>query len=249
MTVALIPARSGSERVPGKNTRSLMSHPLIAYTVSLAKNCGLFSNVICSTDSEEIGEIAKYYGCDSVILRPGDISGSRSPDILWIEHAIANGNLDSEFIGILRVTSPVKRIESLQAALEFAISNEVDSIRAITPVREHPGKVWLLENKPAGRIYPVLETQDAGIAFHARQYQDLPQMFIQTSSFEFLRTSSVIATKSREGVNIFGYLINYPETINVDYQDEFEFLEFLALKGKIELPQLETPPFFSRNER
>ena len=60
--VALIPARSGSLRVPDKNIRYLSGHPLIAYTISAALGSGIFSKVIVSTDSIEYSEISKYYG-------------------------------------------------------------------------------------------------------------------------------------------------------------------------------------------
>lgn len=245
MTVAIIPARSGSERVPSKNIRLLLNHPLIAYTISLAIDSGIFSKVICSTDSEEIGEIARYYGCHDIIWRPEGISGSKSPDIFWINHAISTGKIDSDYFGILRITSPIKLLSSLIEALDFSVSNQIDSIRAVTPVRDHPGKVWVLSEKPAGKLTPLLHNQVGEIAFHARQYQDLPEMFVQTSSFEFIRTESVLSTKTREGTKVFGYLTKYPETITIDYEDEFDYIKFLVTEGKICLPKVDKSPFSS----
>ncbi|NEP29359.1 MAG: acylneuraminate cytidylyltransferase family protein, partial [Moorea sp. SIO3I6] len=62
--VALIPARAGSKRVPGKNIRRLKGHPLIAYTIAAATQSQVFSAVIVSTDSEEVAEIARYYSAE-----------------------------------------------------------------------------------------------------------------------------------------------------------------------------------------
>jgi len=72
--LALIPARSGSERVPGKNVRRLARHPLIAYAIASARQAGIFDRVVCSTDSTEIAEIARRYGADAPFLRPAELA-------------------------------------------------------------------------------------------------------------------------------------------------------------------------------
>ena len=82
--VALIPARSGSKRVPDKNIRPLAGHPLIAYTIAAALGSGIFSDVIVSTDSEHYAEIVKYYGAEVPFLRPAELAGDQSPDIEWL---------------------------------------------------------------------------------------------------------------------------------------------------------------------
>ena len=66
--VALIPARAGSKRVPDKNIRSLAGHPLIAYSITAARQSGIFTDVIVSTDSERYAEIAAYYGAGTAVL-------------------------------------------------------------------------------------------------------------------------------------------------------------------------------------
>ncbi|MCU0590503.1 MAG: hypothetical protein MUC57_03410, partial [Desulfobacterales bacterium] len=84
--VALIPARSGSKRVPDKNIRPLAGHPVIAYSISAAVQSGIFAAVIVSTDSERYAEVARYYGAEVPFLRPGEFSGDTSPDIEWVEY-------------------------------------------------------------------------------------------------------------------------------------------------------------------
>jgi CMP-N,N'-diacetyllegionaminic acid synthase len=110
--VALVPARAGSKRVPGKNIAELAGHPLIAYSIAAAQQSGLFTEVIVSTDSGEIAEVAERYGATIPGLRPTAIAGSTSPDILWVQHAL-EGRGEALF-----------------------------SIRAVRKVREHPGKMW-----------------------------------------------------------------------------------------------------------
>jgi N-acylneuraminate cytidylyltransferase len=64
--VAFVPARSGSERVPQKNVRPLAGHPLLAYAIETARQSGCFARVVVSTDSEEIAEVARWYGAESL---------------------------------------------------------------------------------------------------------------------------------------------------------------------------------------
>src|SRR5205085_2482814 len=87
--VALIPARSGSERVRDKNIRPLAGHPLLAYAVAAALQADVFDRVVCSTDSGKIAEVAQRYGADVPFLRPTELATATSPDIEWITHALA----------------------------------------------------------------------------------------------------------------------------------------------------------------
>src|SRR5688500_2192407 len=86
--VALIPARHGSKRVPGKNVRALHGHPTIAYTIAPAIESGVFESVIVSTDSGEIAEIARHYGAEVPFLRPPAFASDTSPDIEWLEYTL-----------------------------------------------------------------------------------------------------------------------------------------------------------------
>ena len=70
--VALIGARSGSERVPEKNIRRLAGHPLLAYAIETARQAGVFERIVVSTDSEAIAKVARWYGADVPFLRPAD---------------------------------------------------------------------------------------------------------------------------------------------------------------------------------
>src|SRR4029453_2502412 len=86
--VALIPARSGSKRLPDKNIRILAGHPLIAYTIAAARQSGIFSEIVVSTDSRGYAEFAEKYGAQVLFLPPAELSGDLSPDIEWIEFTL-----------------------------------------------------------------------------------------------------------------------------------------------------------------
>src|SRR5262245_51132771 len=115
--VALIPARSGSKRVPDKNIRMLAGHPLIAYTIFAARKSGLFSSIIVSTDSEQYAEISRSYGAEVPFLRPAELSGDSSPDIAWLEHMFKQLGMQGrqfDCFSILRPTSPFRTPATIQ---------------------------------------------------------------------------------------------------------------------------------------
>lgn len=67
--LAIITARGGSKRIPGKNVKSFCGKPIIAYSICAALESGLFTEVMVSTDSEEIAEIARQYGAKVPFMR------------------------------------------------------------------------------------------------------------------------------------------------------------------------------------
>src|ERR1700750_2291048 len=103
--VALVPARGGSVRVPGKNVALLAGHPLIAYTIAAALESEIFTDVVVSTDSPEIATISERYGARGV-ERPAELATEISPDVEWVVHAM-NGH-DEDAFALLRPTSPFR---------------------------------------------------------------------------------------------------------------------------------------------
>jgi len=86
--VAIIPARSGSKRIPKKNIKEFNGKPIIAYSIESAINSKVFDRVIVSTDCEEISKTAKAYGADAPFLRPKNLSNDYAETIPVIAHAI-----------------------------------------------------------------------------------------------------------------------------------------------------------------
>ena len=93
MKVAIIPARGGSKRIPGKNIRSFAGKPIIAYSIEVATEAGCFDRIIVSTDSEEIAAVAKHYGAEVPFLRPAEISGDHTGTADVLIHAICDAIL------------------------------------------------------------------------------------------------------------------------------------------------------------
>lgn len=79
--LAMITARGGSKRIPGKNTKDFCGKPIIAYSIEIAFQSGLFDEVMVSTDSEEIAGIARAYGASVPFMRSAETSGDMAPTV------------------------------------------------------------------------------------------------------------------------------------------------------------------------
>jgi N-acylneuraminate cytidylyltransferase len=235
--VALVPARAGSLRVPGKNVLPLAGHPLIAYTIAAARESGLFDAVLVSTDSEEIAEVAVRYGAAVPELRPPELATATSPDIEWVLHAMRGRG--EELFSILRPTSPFRGAATIRRAWErlAALDGRADSLRAVELVRQHPGKMWVLEGE---LMRPLLEQPAGETPWHSRQYQSLPRTYVQNSSLE-LAWSRVLAGKrpSIAGERVAPFLTEGYEGFSIDYPDDVEAAERIVAGGLAELPPVD----------
>ncbi len=239
--LALIPARAGSQRVAGKNIRPLGAHPLIAYAISAARASGVFSRVVVSTDSEAIAEIARHYGAETPFLRPAALATATSPDIEWITHALAQLGGAFECFSILRPTSPFRQPETIRRAWQrFVNLPGVDSLRAVELCRQHPGKMWIIEGD---RMEPLLDQSHLEVAWHAGQYQALPNVYVQNSALEIAWTRVVQEHRSREGKVVAPFFTEGAEGFSIDYEQEWIVAEYMIATGAARLPAVDREAF------
>ena len=87
MNLAVIPARGGSKRIPGKNIRPFCGRPMIAWAIDAARDSGLFDRVVVSTDDKEIAETASQAGAEVPFTRPAELADDHAGTIPVIAHA------------------------------------------------------------------------------------------------------------------------------------------------------------------
>ena len=237
--VALIPARSGSERVRDKNVRPLAGHPLLAYAIGAARDAGIFDRVVCSTDSGKIAEVAQRYGAETPFLRPKELATSTSPDIEWITHALAQLDDHYDVFAIVRATNPFRGRDTLRRGFEQLLATpEADSIRAVELVKQHPGKMWIVEGRT---MRPLLDQSHLDVAWHAGQYQALPPIYVQNSALEIAWTRVVSQTGTREGKVVAPFYTEGYEGFNIDDEDDWERARRLLDRGDVSLPDVTLP--------
>jgi CMP-N,N'-diacetyllegionaminic acid synthase len=237
--VALIPARSGSERVRDKNVRPLAGHPLLAYAIAAAWQAEVFDRVVCSTDSGKIAEIAQRYGAEIPFLRPTELATSTSPDIEWITHALDQLDEHYDLFAIVRATNPFRDGDVLRRGFEQLLATpEADSVRAVELVKQHPGKMWVVEGKT---MRPLLDQSQLDVAWHAGQYQALPPIYVQNSALEIAWTRVVSQTGTREGKVVAPFFTEGYEGFNIDDEDDWERARSLLDAGEATLPDVTLP--------
>lgn len=239
--IAFIPARSGSIRVKDKNVRVIGGHPLIAYAIAAAHSSGIFDRVIVSTNSEQIGKIAEYYGAEVPFIRPEEYATATSPDIEWIKHALSSLEEEYDCFSIIRTTSPFRQPETIQRAYrQFLETLKADSLRAVELCREHPGKMWEIKGK---FMQPLLDQSHLEVTWYAGQYQALPKVYVQNSSLEIAWTRVVWETNSREGSVLIPFLTEGLEGFAIDYEDDWLLAEHYLATGRGVLPVVDSEPF------
>lgn len=230
--VALIPARSGSTRIPDKNIATFFGHPLMAYTIRTAIESRIFDHVIVSSDSREYLHIAAQYGAET-ILRPDEFAGSLSPDIEWVNHAIESIDYPDTF-AILRPTNPFRTPHTIRRAYAELIGDpSADSLVAVRKCTEHPYKMWEVESR---RMRPFLTctTTPPG---HELPYQKLPTVYVQSAALEMAR-SYVIYDGSIRGDRIKPFFMPDYEDHDINTPMDWHTAVNLVESGKVILPEV-----------
>lgn len=229
--VALIPARKGSKRIPGKNIRKLNGRALIDYTIRSAIEAGVFSQILVSTDCEVTAEIAMRAGAEVPRLRPVELAQDESPDIDWVMHAVSElislPLRNEDLITILRPTNPFRNSKSIiQAATLLLESSWADSIRAMEITDKHPGKMWILNENNEAK--PLLDQSLEAIPTHSRPTQSLPRVWVQNASLEIIKYGRLIQTKSISGKRIMAFPMSGIEGFDLNTELDWKFAELIA---------------------
>lgn len=237
--IALIPARSGSKRVHNKNILPLGGHPLLAYTILAAKESGIFSDIIVSTDSSDIAHIAKHYGGHVPFLRSAAFATDTSPDIEWVEFTLKKlqeRNTTADCFSILRPTSPFRTAQTIKRAWEeYTADGEADSLRAVELCNQHPAKTWRIEGN---KMTPVLENPNAQTPWHSTPYQALPRIYAQNASLEIARCSLPLQEGTISGKTILPFLTQGYEGYDINNEKDWVYAQYLVDTNKVTLPEI-----------
>jgi N-acylneuraminate cytidylyltransferase len=241
---ALIPARSGSKRIQGKNVRPLHGHPLLAYTVAAAVESGIFARVLVSTESEDTANIARHYGAEVPFLRPQELAGDLSPDIEWVRDLLVrlgDAGLPCDCFSLLRPTSPFRRAATIRRAwTQFLAATGVDSLRAVERCKQHPGKMWLVEGN---RMKPLLSGGPVDPPWHSMAYQALPPVYIQNASLEIAWSRVPLEGRTIAGTVITPFLTEGFEGFDLNEARDWWYAEQLVASGEAVLPIVSVPAY------
>ena len=191
MNIAIIPARSGSKRIPLKNIRDFYGKPLLAYSIEAAKQASVFDKIIVSTDSQEVADVALSYGAEVPFLRPaelsGDIVGTRPVTNHAIEYVIEHYD-EPEYCCCIYATAPLLQPQYLVEGLA-SLRQQQDKAFAFS-VTSFAFPVQRAIAIRAGGVAPLYP--DA----ISKRSQDLEEAYHDAGQFYWGRTADYLSPKA-----------------------------------------------------
>lgn len=223
--IAIIPARSGSKGLPDKNIKELDGRPLLYYSVKAARESGLFSEIMVSTDSEVYAEVAKNCGASVPFLRSKENSNDSSSswdvvrEVLYSYYKIG---LKFDTICLLQPTSPLRKSEDICKAYALLKDKNADAITSVCECEHSP--LWCM----------ILDDNYCLSDFR-KSLADLPRQKLK----QFYRFNGAIYIRKIEyceqlvkilDSDEFAYVMDKFRSIDIDTVEDFDYVEYLVNK-------------------
>ena len=226
MILATICCRGGSKGVPGKNIRPLLGKPLIAYTIESAQQSTLINDLIISTDSTSIAEVAKQYGAKVPFMRPADLASDTASKWPVFIHAVETyerltGTI-VDYLVDLDVTVPLKSCKDIDGAIQMAL-NDPETDVVITGYEP--------ERNP---YFNMMEIGDDGFATIVKKgskpivrRQDAPKVLSLTPAAYVVKKSALYAYEHWSNAKCKIYEMPRERAVDIDTEIDFKIVEFL----------------------
>lgn len=220
--LAIIPARGGSKRLPRKNVLDLANKPLIAWSIEAGLNSNYIDKVIVSSDDEEILEISKQFGAET-IKRPNELANDTATTFDAIKHTIENSK-KYDYVILLQATSPLRTSLHIDEAIELLEEKNADAIISVCEMDHSP--LW------SNTLDETLSMQDfLKEEILNRRSQDLETYYRLNGAIYICKTTKLLEEKSfllKE--HSFAYVMDRKSSIDIDEEIDFEIAQLLILK-------------------
>lgn len=235
--VALIPARSGSKRLPGKNIKDFCGKPLIAWTIEAALKSKYIDSVVVSTDCSKIAEISKQYGAEAPFIRPEAISKDETEIPEVIDHLLENVNESFTHLLLLQPTCPLRQFSDIDGAVELLVEKEANAIYSVCEVDHSP--LWANTLPDDLSFDSFLRPEIAGI-----RSQNLPKYYRLNGSIYLVEINSYKSNRSLfKQKRSYAFIMNPKHSIDIDEEIDLiigesicrKFIsEFQVLKNRLQ---------------
>lgn len=226
--LALVLARAGSKRLPGKNIRILGGKPLIVWSIDAAKGITEICDILVSTDAPAIAEICTEAGALVPWLRPAELATDTASSVDTALHALdwyeaANGAVDG--LLLLQPTSPFRTEETMRRGIELYRNNARLPVLGVSPTHAHPA--WTLKME-GGYLVPFMPDHKL-----ERRSQDLSPAYVVNGSFYLISPAELRSGRSFVGARTIPLLIESPqEVLDIDTEWDFKMAEaVLSMDG------------------
>lgn len=218
-TLAIIPARGGSKRLPGKNIKPFGGVPLIGWSIRFAAAYPGFDHVVVSTDSAEIAAVSRAEGIEVPRLRPAHLASDTAATIdvvLDVIDAEAANGRQFDAVALLQPTSPMRLSERWDSAQALLDDSEIDAVVGVAPARTHPFHTFSLGDR--GALSPMHDHEKLKL-----RGQDLPPAVSVAGNLYLARTAALQQYRTFFPERSAGVLCDKPfEATDID--DELDWL-------------------------
>jgi len=227
--IAIITARGGSKRIPKKNIRPFLGKPIIAYSIETALNSGIFDEVMVSTDSQEIADVAVRYGAKVPFLRSAKNSDdySTTPDV--IEEVLSEykkRKIEYKYVCCIYPTAPFVTVERLKESVSIFENFGAASVVPVTRFNSPIQRSFKLDNN--GRL-KMNWPENVRV-----RSQDLPPSYHDCGQFYFLNVKIFLLQPGLFPENTFPLVIPEAEVQDIDSEEDWQIAELkYKLKNKI----------------
>jgi len=221
--LAVIPARIGSKRVPGKNVRPLKGQPLIAYTIQAALGSGVFDRIVVSTDSPEIAAIAAEFGAEAPYLRDASLADDHTPVSAATVDALERLDPRGRAYGHvcqLMANCPLRTAEDVGASHRAFLVGKAPAQISVTRYGwQNPW--WALRRNGDGRLEPVFDGR------LTQRSQDLPELLCPTGAIWWAEASALRRERTYHMPDRAGWEIDWRHAVDIDTAEDWELAELL----------------------
>jgi CMP-N-acetylneuraminic acid synthetase len=216
-TIAIIPARGGSKRLPQKNIKLLGGIPTIAHSIIYAQeNSNIIDEIYVSTDDDSIKKVALQFGA-KVIDRPANISGDYEPTVSALKHVLQNIGHEVENVVLLQPTNPVRPENLLKEAFEMYQKQKSDSLFTVSRNYKKFGKIT--EQKFIPYNYEI-----------GQRSQDLDPLYFENGLL-YITKAALVFNDIIISENAFPFEIDHIfANVDIDTQDDFDYAQYLYHK-------------------
>jgi N-acylneuraminate cytidylyltransferase len=207
--LAVIPARGGSRRLPGKHLLALGGRPLLAWTLDAARGSRLLDRAVLSTEDPRLADAARALGAEVPFLRPAELATDHASSICVVEHALAALEQRYDWIVLLQPTSPLRDARDIDACLRLVHEAGANACVSVSEPDRSPYLCYRLDG--AGRLQPLLARAHA----HMRT-QDLPPAVAPNGAIYVARVPWFLEHRSFLAPETLAYLMPRERSCDID---------------------------------
>jgi N-acylneuraminate cytidylyltransferase len=226
--IAVIPARGGSKRIPKKNLKQMEGKPLIAYSIEAALKSGIFEQIVVSTDSPEIAEVAKQYGAQVPFLRDLHLADDMTPvSAATVDVLLRLDPAGERYAHVcqLMANCPLRTaLDVVDSYRQFVDTGAESQLSVVRYGWQNPW--WAMRRDEEFKLDPVFKE------FITMRSQDLPELFCPTGAVWWAQADVLRRERTYHVATRRGWEIPWQRGVDIDTNDDWIMAEVLFRLGR-----------------